>query len=477
MSADGVANRPPGWGLDTAMKWFLKWFVRKPVRSRHRDWTAVAPVAAAIPAQTDAVEAPVAMGEPSFPTFMASAIDRPKGGVADAMLRARMLLREVFTPSQPVTSRARFAGRLEVLMRLIEIIEQQRSHVVIYGERGIGKTSLLHVLSEVARESNYLVSYASCSAQSRFDEFFRAVFSDIPLLYHSGVSPIGPDAQGGASLADRLPPGEFNARQLSELCTDITGTRILIILDEYDRIEDPKFRQSVAELIKNLSDRAARVQLVLAGVASNLQELIGYIPSIRRNIIGLPMPRMTSTEVSSLIHLGESAANVKFDEQVIETIGRFSYGSPYLVRLLSHHAAMAALDDGRFSIELSDVSSALDKVVDEAESRVNARAVGQVTTLLGMSDRIILGGIARGSGTPDGWFTIDECIRELPGTDAATIQSALDAMTGMGCLTTAGGDPPRYRFEDDALSTYLQMRIAQADLDDAHPRAGVETAA
>ena len=39
----------------------------------------------------------------------------------------------------------------------------------------------------------------------------------------------------------------------------LVGTRVLVILDEYDRVVDVNFRREVAELIKNLSDRAARV--------------------------------------------------------------------------------------------------------------------------------------------------------------------------------------------------------------------------
>src|SRR5688572_20504882 len=90
--------------------------------------------------------------ETAFPTFLTSAMDRPQArGESDAILRARLVLRDIFTPTQPVTQRSRFAGRLGLLARLISIIEEQRSHVVVYGERGIGKTSLMHILADVAR--------------------------------------------------------------------------------------------------------------------------------------------------------------------------------------------------------------------------------------------------------------------------------------------------------------------------------------
>ena len=152
------------------------------------------------------------------------------------------------------------------------------------GERGIGKTSLLHMLTQAAQEARYIVVYSSCGANSTFDETFRAAAADIPLLFHSGFAPTTAEAETGSTLADLLPPGPLSPRKFGDLCAKLTGTRVLIILDEFDRCESGAFRRDVAELIKNLSDRLGRVQLVLAGVAADLTELVEHIPSIRRNI-------------------------------------------------------------------------------------------------------------------------------------------------------------------------------------------------
>lgn len=410
----------------------------------------------------------------NLPGFLASAIDRPTTRTArSGLLNARLQLRDLFTPAQPVTQRSRFAGRLDVLANLIEIIEEQRSHVVVYGERGIGKTSLMHILADLARDSQYLVIYESCGSDSRFDEIFRSALRQIPLLYLSTLSPMAPEAESKSNFASQIGDAPFNARELSELLARVVGTRVIIILDEYDRTEDPQFRRSVAELIKNLSDRAARVQLVLAGVASNLQELIGYIPSVRRNIVGLPMPRMSGAEVRSLIGVGETGAGIKFEDRVTSMIELLANGSPYLVRLLSHHASMKAVDAGRMTVEVNDIRQALDKAVDEAEMRVDAIGPRGLDRFIKEEKAPFIAAVARAATTPDGWFSEGDIVDNLPNhLKNFDVKTEFGALANIGHVLTVDTsiDPPRYRFIDEALPTYLWLRIARD-----HLKAGRDT--
>ena len=59
---------------------------------------------------------------------------------------------EAFTPSRPKYTSRFFAGRRWALQRIITAVEQDQAHIVIFGPRGIGKTSLANVLAESASE-------------------------------------------------------------------------------------------------------------------------------------------------------------------------------------------------------------------------------------------------------------------------------------------------------------------------------------
>lgn len=397
----------------------------------------------------------------TFPRFRTATLGEGSGRVeSEALTQTRVALRTVFTPAQPVTDRRLFAGRIKVLSRLIEIIEDRLSHVVIFGERGIGKTSLLHILSDLAEESRYVVLHGTCGAGSRFDEMFRRLLESIPLLYLKNISPTGPEVESGASFASRLPAGSFDARELSDLLAQVAGIRVLIILDEYDRLENEQFRQYTAELIKNLSDRAAPVQLVIAGVSSNLHELIGYIPSIRRNVIGLPLPHLTPEETQALVGLGDSVAGVTFASDTVEMIHSLSNGSPYVARLICHHASGIALDHKRTNVVTDDIAASLDRMVEEAEGRL-AYAPAQRVRRLEIGDYgALLGNIARIASTPDGWFTKSELAQAEGGK--AAIEMVEKTLVPAGLIEAGGDDPePRYKFVDEGLPNYLWLMVAR----------------
>lgn len=411
----------------------------------------------------------VPVREFDLPRFSAMASDDVDGaGEEPALARARLALRDALGASQPVITRDRFAGRHDALAQLIAAIEQHRLHVVIYGERGIGKTSLVHVFADTAREARYLVLYGSCGTDGRFDEIFRAFAAKIPMLYHRSVLPTTAAVEQALSFDTMLPPGPFGPREASDLFADVVGTRVILILDEYDRIADTNFRRDVAELIKNLSDRAARVQLILTGVASNLDELIGFAPSIRRNIVGLPMRGLKTEEVAEILRLGETSAGLRFSDAAVTMVGRLANGSPYLVRLLGHRAAMAALDARRTEVDTGHTKAAVERVLTEW----NATLPRRVQALLSGDEAraqwpLLVAGAEAGTYS-DGWFIAADAAAELTGTVSPTVvEPDLRRLAGPNNLLEIDDRPhePRFRYRFPGVASLLLMSAALARLD------------
>ncbi len=403
-----------------------------------------------------------------LPRFSALASDDVDlDGDEPALSRSRLALRDALGASQPVISRDRFAGRHDALTQLIAAIEEQRLHVVIYGERGIGKTSLVHVFADTAREARYLVLYGSCGTDGRFDEIFRAFAAKIPMLYHRSVLPTTTAVEQALHFDSMLPPGPFGPREASDLFADVVGTRVILILDEYDRIADANFRRDVAELIKNLSDRAARVQLILTGVASNLDELIGFAPSIRRNIVGLPMRPLKVDEVGEILRLGEAAAGLRFTDDAVAMIATVASGSPYLVRLLGHRAAMVALDARRTRVDPAHVTAAVERVLTEWNATLPRRVQALLSGDEAREQWALLVAAAEAGTYSDGWFVAADVAAELPGgAPPAAIEAELRRLAGPHNLieTDERLDEPRFRYRFPGVASLLLMSASLARL-------------
>lgn len=400
-----------------------------------------------------------------FPRFQSSASDQLNPQPLDRFSAVRMQLRNAFTPSQPVIDYRMFSGRTQLLTTLIRSIEEQRLHTVIYGQRGIGKTSILHVLTQLAREARYHVIYISCGASSNLEEIFRAIAAGIPLLYHSGFSPTGAEAERGATLADLLPAGPVSVRTASDMLANVTGTRVLVILDEFDRCESPEFGRNVAELLKNLSDRAVRMQLIIAGVASNLTELVEHIPSIQRNITAVQIPRMTSAEILELVKNGAKRSGLTFSDDAVQQMIFAANGLPYLASLLSQHAGLVAIDDGRTVVSSDDFSAAVTRAASELKGRISARAQIQISERLDHRSRKLLSALSRGAQHVGGQFGIADikAMFQQP-TVMEECLTLIESLASEGVLIEIQpeGSEYRYRFIEEGVASYLWLLAARS---------------
>jgi Cdc6-like AAA superfamily ATPase len=396
----------------------------------------------------------------SLPRFQSTAGDFLEGGRADRFAQVRLKVRDAFTPSQPISDRRFFAGRQGVLTQMIRSLEDQRRHLVIYGDRGIGKTSLLHVLAEAAREARYIVVYWSCGAASSFDETFRSAAGEIPLLFHSGFSPTASEAETGASLADLLPPGPISPRVFGELCAKITGTRALIILDEFDRCQSGEFRREIAELIKILSDRSVRVELIIAGVAADLAELVEHIPSIRRNIQTFRIPLMTDDEIRNLVETGTRTSGLLFQPDAQHFVVSTACGSPYLASLICHHASLSAVDARRAEVLAEDVGQGITVAVDELRHRLPRTLQNQVNRLVAKGAGRALAVLAAASLSASGDFD-DRAIEQVASsTSEATLCKRLcqEIAADDGIVRAHEYDGQRrYSFVEEGLPAYLWL--------------------
>jgi ABC-type transport system involved in cytochrome bd biosynthesis fused ATPase/permease subunit len=85
---------------------------------------------------------------------------------------------KVFTPTAPIDERSLFAGRTEQVRKVVDAVNQKGQHAVVFGERGVGKTSLSNVLSSFLsgpNASTVLSPRVNCDATDTFQSLWSKI--------------------------------------------------------------------------------------------------------------------------------------------------------------------------------------------------------------------------------------------------------------------------------------------------------------
>ena len=400
----------------------------------------------------------------ALPGFQRTASDQPNRAYAEGVAASRAKLLDAYAPTRPVTDRRMFAGRTGIVKALIHALEEQRFHVVIYGERGVGKTSLLYLLSQAAKDARYLVAYIDCSQRSEFDETFRAIASYIPLMFHGAYGPTSIESERGDTLASLLGPQPMTVGAAVDALARIEGTRILFILDDFDHCDSEDFRNKIAEFLKSLSDQAVHAQALIAGVSAELAELVGHVPSLHRHVLAMQIPRMTAGEVRDLIARGEAMGDVHFENEAVRAIIAACTGLPYLAKLLGYRAALAAVQDGRHAVAADDVGASIQAAIDELRETVPRAAQIHVEELTARGQLPILGALARAAQITGGSFTMEDVTAAL-GDDPMLLRGGrvvVHDLTEQNILTETHDEThgDAFRFAAPALPDYLSLLVA-----------------
>ena len=212
------------------------------------------------------------------------------------MLSRLRLVAEAFRPAAPIDRRSLFSGRSEQIAELFSIASQPGQHALIYGERGVGKTSLAVVTAGMLSSANMLCAHATCDVSDDFESVWRKALDELRI--HSTKQAVGFGAgslERAESAGRLLGAGNVTPHSVRGALERAAHERDLVVfIDEFDRLREADTRVLFADTIKTLSDRVARVTIVLIGVADSVGELIREHRSVERALAQIHMPRMTA---------------------------------------------------------------------------------------------------------------------------------------------------------------------------------------
>jgi Cdc6-like AAA superfamily ATPase len=402
---------------------------------------------------------------------------RPSARVAKLdeteMLSRLRLVGEAFRPAAPIDRRSLFSGRAEQIADLFSIASQPGQHGLIYGERGVGKTSLAAVTASMLESANMLCARATCDVSDDFESVWRKALDELQMSTKRQAIGFGAGSVERAESAARLlGTGAVTPNAVRGALERAARERELVVfIDEFDRLRDADARVLFADTIKTLSDRVARATIVLIGVADSVGELIREHRSVERALAQIHMPRMTRDELAEIVNRGIEAAQMTIRPAAVAKIAALSQGLPHYTQLLSQLAAQAALSRRVVDVEVRDVDAALRRALERAQqSVVEAYEQATTDTRRSMYPQVLLA-CALAPDNDFGLFRpgdVREPLSRILGkpTKTASFARHLDELaegSRGGVLEKRGtGRTSRFRFADPLLQPYVAMQgVAQ----------------
>jgi uncharacterized protein len=179
----------------------------------------------------------------------------------------RAIIAENLTPSEEIRTPERLFGRDKNLTAINRALNSAGRQIFIYGDRGVGKTSLAVTAAYIHTGSDGVPIYVPCGRASTFsgvvqaignqtisikDRMERAAAGRGLTLNLPAVGGFGFSSGTPASVTIPAPQTINEALDVVRYVAEKKSGKLVVVVDEMERIEDSAERDKFAEFIKNV---------------------------------------------------------------------------------------------------------------------------------------------------------------------------------------------------------------------------------
>lgn len=281
---------------------------------------------------------------------------------------------KVFTPTAPIDERSLFAGRHEQIRQVVDVINQKGQHAILFGERGVGKTSLANILKDILSTSypNIISPRVNCTSEDSFESIIEKSFSEINLI--SQKRKIGFQGKTVSSTfnALNLVDGKIDPESVRKSLVLLSAYFTpIIIFDEFDRL-NPKIQNIFADFIKALSDHSVNSTILIVGVADSIDQLISSHQSVERALMQIRMPRMSSAEVGEIFTKGYERLGLGCTKEAMIIATSLSQGLPHYAHLVGLYSSRIAIDNDKNTVDIECIKESINMALKGTQQSIQS---------------------------------------------------------------------------------------------------------
>jgi Cdc6-like AAA superfamily ATPase len=386
------------------------------------------------------------------------------------------IIGEVYTPSYPIEIQELFSGRTEQLRSVLDFLNQKGKHIIVFGDRGVGKTSFVNII-KVIFETDKPVAKVSCSTGDTFESLFHNVFSKLSYNYEEAKQRIGFGSEVEKTDKNLILSNLYAAEQIniSVIASVFSFLNPIVILDEFDRLDPIKFNKGIfTDLIKNLGDSLPNTTLMIVGVSDDVSALIEEHLSIERNLAQIHMPSMSADEINAIITKGEAPLHLKFTDSVKERIAKLSSGYPHFTHSLCYYSTTSAVWDNSNSVTDDYLNIAIKQTIDNAhESLRNSYRTATLATKANIYQEVLFA--ASIVETDEyGYFQANDLEKILTSLLSKEVKvnnftfhlgKFCSAERGEIFVVSGAKNRHRYKFKNPLMKAFIRLKMEEKNLD------------
>lgn len=380
-------------------------------------------------------------------------------------------LRKAFTPARPVQNQDLFAGRRSQLLQILDTLDSPGEHAAIFGERGVGKTSLASVSEIASSISGQFPLRLNCQADDAGSDIWRRVGETVSRRLRveeaqgNEIADLTGVAPGAVAILTSPAPSSHDVLTALEILSQ--ARPVVVFLDEFDRLGESVVHASLVDLMKTVADLGLDITFVVVGVASTVDGLIDEHESIGRGLNEIEMPRMTVPELREILTRGYGTAEMVATDDAAETIARLSRGLPHYTHLLGLHAGIsAAAGDEPQRVTSEHLMEAIPKAVSRAQQHVSRLYHDATHSTQANIFKEVMLGAALTKTDERGYFAPGDLRGPLSRVLGRSIEIPAYARhlnqfageRGPAMQKSGQRNRPRYRFSEPLLVPFIAMR-------------------
>ena len=385
----------------------------------------------------------------------------------------------IFTPSTPIGVAELFSGRQQQIRRLIDTVAEPGRHAIVYGEPGVGKTSLAQVIQHVIPAGNRKLTYVRKAAFSSdtFSSIWMSIFRDIRFTMDIGEGP------KSYTIADAYQSGVTPSDVVRELSYFTAEDIPIIVIDEYNLVKVKDQSRQMAETIKAVSDEGLNVTIILVGISDTVENLVEGHGSLSRCSEEVLMPRMSSHEMQILLESRMSRLKMKIQGDAKWKIINLAKGLPSFAHALGKSATLSAVDARGLTVAERNVDHSIE---DFLRASQNSLKIDYEVAVRSNQERArfrqILTACAMATTDESGYFTakqVRQPLRRILGRDIGidgfnpNLKELASAKRGSVLQQIGSERIYRYRFTDPAMQPYVVMKGIQDGFLDEQARSAL----